>query len=265
MIIAQITDLHISAPGNVRDDGFDPAADAEKAVDVLKNWRPRPDLVLLTGDLVDEGTEAEYRRLKEIVSGLPIPYYLMPGNHDRREAMRAVFGPLPYDGTDEPFMQYVLDADPVRIVALDTLEPGLIGGVLCAERLAWFEAALAQAPQVPTLVALHHPPFVTGIVGLDDCGFEGMQALRRLIEDNRQVRLVISGHSHRTIWTGIGRAPACTCPSTTFALAAEFRPDGPFRKTAEASGLMLHVWQNDRGESGDFVSHTVLLNDTSAL
>lgn len=253
MLIAQITDMHVPAPGVTRSDGIDPAADAQAAFDVLARLNPRPHFVLLTGDLVNEGEDAEYRRLKGMLDRLPLPFYLLAGNHDRREALRTVLGPLP--GCDGPFIRYAFEAGPLRIIALDTLQPGLIGAVLCAERLAWFEAALAQAPDRPTLVALHHPPFVTGLPGLDDFGFEGMAAFRKLIERNRQVRLILSGHTHRTVWTRIGAAAACTCPSTTFALAAEFRPGRPPRKTREAGGFMLHLWQGD-----GFVSHTLLLN-----
>jgi 3',5'-cyclic-AMP phosphodiesterase len=254
MIIAQITDLHIPPPGVERADGFDPVADAQRCFEAVARFEPRPDLVLLTGDLVNAGTEAEYLRLKQMLDRFPLPVRLLAGNHDGREAMQAVFGPLPGHRPENMFLQYTMDAGPVLIVALDTLEPGQVGGVLCAERLAWFEAALGQAPDRPTLVALHHPPFVTGLTGLDRHGFEGMEACRRLIERSPQVCLVISGHTHRAVWTRIGHAPACTCPSATFAFPADLRQDYSSTRTNEPGGYMLHVWQG-----AGFVTHTVLV------
>ncbi|MFP4004882.1 MAG: phosphodiesterase [Alphaproteobacteria bacterium] len=260
MLIAQITDLHVTAPGVLHKDGFDPAADTGRCLEALARFEPRPDLVLMTGDLAADGGEEEYRRLKDMLSDFPLPFRLLAGNHDRREALRAVFGPLADDRPERGFLHYAFDAGPVRIVALDTMEPGETGGVLCAERLAWFEETLAQAPDTPTLVALHHPPFLTGLTRLDAHGFKGREACARLIAESPQVRLVVSGHTHRTVWTRIGNAAACTCPSPTFAFPADLRPDAPKGKSTEAGGFMLHLWRD-----GEFVTHTVLMDGAARM
>ena len=83
------------------------------------------------------------------MAALVTPVFVIPGNHDSREGMREAFGRegyLPRAG----FLHYAIEEYPLWIVALDTHFPGEHGGLLCAERLAWFDLALAAAPEGPT-------------------------------------------------------------------------------------------------------------------
>ncbi len=173
MLIAQITDTHIKLPGKLAYKKVDTAAMLERCVQELLALKPQPDLVLLTGDLVDLGRPEEYEHLKSILAPIKQRIIAIPGNHDERAAMRDAFrsgGYLPVDGK---FLQFALDEYPLRIVGLDTLIPGQGGGELCAERLAWLDRTLAEKPNAPTLVLMHHPPFVTGIGHMDKIGLEG--------------------------------------------------------------------------------------------
>ena len=109
--------------------------------------------------------------------------------------MRAVFGAqgVAHHAT---FLQYVVEAWPVRLIALDTLIPGQPGGQLCAERLGWLEAQLAQEPSRPTVLFQHHPPFATGMPVLDSMGLQGTAALGQLIARHLQVERILAGHVH---------------------------------------------------------------------
>jgi 3',5'-cyclic AMP phosphodiesterase CpdA len=101
---------------------------------------------------------------------------VIPGNHDAREPLRAAFaadGYLPADG----FLQYAIEDYPVWLIALDTLIPGAAGGLLCSERLAWLDHALASAAARPVLLMMHHPPFLTGIERMDRDGLQNTEAL----------------------------------------------------------------------------------------
>ena len=101
MLIAQITDTHIKPEGSLADSHVDTSAFLARAVDHILHLDPRPDVVLGTGDLVDGGTSAEYARLRHLLSPLPMPVYLIPGNHDDREALRQVFADYPEDAARE--------------------------------------------------------------------------------------------------------------------------------------------------------------------
>src|SRR5712692_163669 len=112
MIIAQISDLHVKVEGALAYRRVETAAFLARAVDRIRRLSPRPDLVVATGDLVDGGRPEEYRRLRQLLSPLPMPVYLMAGNHDDRAALRSAFADHDYLPRDGAFLQYVVDADP---------------------------------------------------------------------------------------------------------------------------------------------------------
>ena len=145
MLIAQLTDLHVGPRGRLLHGIVDTEALLARAVDALLVFRPRPDLVLVSGDLVDAGLDEEYRLVRDQLDRLPMPVYAVPGNHDRREGFRAAFADRPWARAHPRFIQYALEAAPLRILALDTLVPGEVHGELCPDRLDWLERELAGA------------------------------------------------------------------------------------------------------------------------
>ena len=159
MLIAQITDLHISTPGSANDRHFRTAEHLERAVTHLNELAPRPDVVLATGDLVERGEPEEYARLRAILDGLAMPLYVIPGNHDARGPLVRAFGDRGYLPRDGGFLHYTVEDWPVRLVALDTHVPGASGGRLCAERLAWLDARLGEGTGAAH-GRLHAPPAV---------------------------------------------------------------------------------------------------------
>ena len=89
--IAQISDLHIKPPGSLAYGRVDTAAALERCVAALNAFRPRPDFVVISGDLADTPTAEEYQYLKRLLAPLELPFAGIPGNHDSRELMRAAF------------------------------------------------------------------------------------------------------------------------------------------------------------------------------
>ncbi|HKU95787.1 MAG TPA: phosphodiesterase, partial [Vineibacter sp.] len=165
MLIAQISDTHIKPEGQIAYGRVDTAVFLAKAVAHLNALQPRPDMILVTGDLVDAGAPVEYTRLRTLLAPLEMPFYLIPGNHDARDPLRAAFADhryLPASG----FLQYTIEAQAVRLIALDTLVPGKGHGELCTERLDWLEARLAEQDR-PTILFMHHPPFECGLAYMD--------------------------------------------------------------------------------------------------
>ncbi|MBF5041793.1 phosphodiesterase [Aggregicoccus sp. 17bor-14] len=252
MLLAQLSDLHICAPGSAADLRYGSAAHLARAVAHLNRLDPAPDAVLCTGDLVNEGTEQEYARLLALLRPLHAPLYVLPGNHDRREPLRRAFAPrgyLPPQG----FLHYAVDLGPLRLLALDTLVEGQHGGQLCDARLAWLEAQLKEEPARPTLVALHHPPFATGMRVLDAMGLEGAGALATLLQRHPQVERVLCGHVHRAVVRRFAGTLAGTCPSTMLQAALDLRPAGSLTMVPEPPALQLHLWREGEG----LVTHTL--------
>src|SRR5260221_7375499 len=116
MLIAQLTDMHIKPPGRRAYGIVDTEAFLRAAVAHLVAQRPAPDVVLLTGDLVDAGLAEEYALLRDILAPISCPIYLIPGNHDDRAALCAAFPDHAYLPRDGGFIQYVVDAHPVRLI-----------------------------------------------------------------------------------------------------------------------------------------------------
>ena len=256
MLIAQITDTHIKLPDKLAYGKVDTATMLKRCVQELLALKQQPDLILLTGDLVDLGRPEEYAHLKSILAPIKQRIIAIPGNHDDRTAMRDAFrsdGYLPQAG---PFLQFALDDYPLRLVALDTLIPGEGGGELCAERLDWLDRTLADKPDVPTLVLMHHPPFITGIGHMDKIGLSGREGFAAIMARHSQVELILCGHLHRTIRAQVGGRPALTCPSPAHQVALDIDPDAPSRFRMEPPGFMLHWW-ND----GQLVTHTATIGD----
>ena len=197
----------------------------------------------------------EYAHLKSILAPLGVPILAVPGNHDAREPMRealAVEGYLPAQG----FLQFEIERGGLRFVGLDTLVPGQGGGELCAERLAWLDATLAQKPDIPTLVLMHHPPFLTGIAHMDRIGLEGREGFAAVMRRHSQVEAILCGHVHRPIHARVGGRAAMISPSPAHQVALDLRPEGPSAFRLEPPGYMLHRWQD-----GQLVSHAAVLGD----
>ena len=256
MLIAQITDLHVVARGQLCQDRVPTNAQLQEAVAHINRLDPRPDLVLATGDLTDHGSVEEYEMLRTILASLLPPVYLIPGNHDHRGVFLDAFADhayLPRPGA--PFAHYVIDDYPVRLVGLDTTELGQPHGIVCDERLGWLDAALGAAPHRPTLVFMHHPPFRTGIRWVDAMGLHGGRKMEAIVRRHAQVERIVCGHVHRPIQAAWGGTIACTAPSVSHAqVALDLSEASGFdiAYAVEPRAVQLHLRDPQYG----FVSHT---------
>jgi 3',5'-cyclic-AMP phosphodiesterase len=272
-IVAQITDTHILAPGKLYRGPvyqaapgaervyceFDTAPYLERAVAALNALVPRPDITVVTGDLVDHGEAAEYEHLRGLLAPLSMPVFVIPGNHDARDPLGEAFrggGYLPKEG----YLQYTVEDFPLRLVALDTLIPGRHSGQLCADRLSWLEAALAAEPERPTLILMHHPPFPTGIAYMDKYGLDNAAGLAQIVARHPQIERILCGHLHRAIDRRFAGTVAGTAPSTAHQIRLDLRPDTPLHFIFEPPGYQLHLWEAETG----LVTHTAVFGDWPA-
>ncbi|HET6305959.1 MAG TPA: phosphodiesterase [Rhodopila sp.] len=254
MLICQLTDLHVRPRGMAANRVSETNMLAERAFRVASAFTPRPDVAILTGDLTECGGEAEYENLAAILArSLSMPAYVIPGNHDRRETLRLGLGHLPGVTDDPQFVQYAVEDHPVRLVMLDTLVPGESHGALSAAQLAWLDRTLAAEPEKPTLVGMHHPPFVTGIPHMDKIALRDAEAFRAVIARHSQVRRIVCGHHHRPIVGQCAQAVVSVAPSVAHQVELTFDPADPGAFNFEPPAFQLHKWDERHG----FVSHTV--------
>jgi Icc protein len=256
-LLAQISDLHIKAGGALSYGVVDTAAMLRAGVQHLLSLKQPPDAVAVTGDLTDRGLPEEYALLRELLAPIRAPVYLIPGNHDRRDALRAAFPDHAYLRQSEEFVQYAIDVHPLRIVALDTLVEGESGGDLCATRVAWLDEALAEAPAAPTAVLMHHPPFTTFVGHMDAYGLRDPAPLAAVISRHPQVQAILCGHVHRPIVTRFAGTVASTAPSVAHQVALDLAVDAPSRFVMEPPAYRLHAFAPETG----LVSHTACVGE----
>jgi Icc protein len=244
MLIVQISDLHVAGADAPVRRFVDTNANLARAISYIEAMRPRPDLVVATGDLCDNGLADEYVLLRELLEGFETPVLLIPGNHDERGPLVATFDNHAYLPRDGGPLQYVIDGD-VRVVAVDTTRPGHHEGELDAERLQWLDATLSSAPQTATLVMMHHPPFDTGIWWMDTSHIRGAEDFERIVRRHPQVRRVIAGHIHRSIQTAWGETVVSVSPSTAHQVGLELTPEAAPILNAEPPMFTLMHWDGD--------------------
>lgn len=239
MMIAQISDLHIQSDRRLWKGRYDVAGNLEKCVAQLNALQP--DVVIATGDLVNAGLPEEYALLRQLLAGLRAPLYLMPGNHDNRDLMREFFPAHKYLQTGQDRLNYVIEAQGLRIIMLDSLIPGEDLGVIGTAQMAWLSGQLAAAPHQPTVIAVHHPPFPThpGYMDHRFCA-DGLE-LEQCILAYPNVLRVLCGHLHRNIQVNYGGTIGSIAPSTavTFGLAIA---RSTFFRSDEPAGYHLHLW-----------------------
>lgn len=263
MLIAQITDLHVVEPGALLLGAIDTNGCLARCVARLQGLEPQPDLVLITGDLTNDGTPDQYAHLRAMLAPLALPVHVLPGNHDRRGPLRDAFADhayLPAEADDGPYLHYVIEGGPLRVVALDTVVEGETAGALCPERLAWLDARLSEALHRPTLIAMHHPPFPTGIPFMDRIGLAGSAEFAALVARFPNVERVVCGHVHRPVQARVGGRPAGICPSTAHQIHLTFDDRQPDAWVGEPPAFQLHLWH----ETAGLLTHTVMVEEQPA-
>lgn len=252
-LLLQLSDLHIREPGKLAYGRIETAPYLKQAIETILRLPQQPDAVVITGDLTDFGRATEYDHLRELLAPLPMPVYLMPGNHDARDQLRRSFANHTYLG-GSGFVQFSVAVGGLQLIALDTVDTGASAGCLCSERLAWLARELKAHANKPVVVAMHHPPFKTLIGHMDAIGLlQGAHELEALVAHYPNVERIICGHLHRAIQVRFGGTIAATVPSPAHQVCLDIAPDAASMWTLEPPGFGLHAL----APGGRLVSHTV--------
>lgn len=255
-LLAQVTDTHIVAPGHPGELYVDNNERLRLAVERLMSESVTPDAVLLTGDLTDLGTDEELAIVRDLLSPLTMPVLVVPGNHDRRASLRQAFA-MPWAADDN--LSWVVDLGPVTVVGLDTLaanqldDQGAVrhGGEFDDHRAGWLDEALAGTADRPTAIAMHHPPFPTGIGWMDETGIENSQVFADVVAAHPHVTRIFCGHMHRAITTTVAGVVCSTGLSTIHQVELNLAADARPQVVCDPPGYQLHAL-SDRA----WVTHT---------
>ncbi|MEM1139644.1 MAG: phosphodiesterase [Pseudomonadota bacterium] len=254
MLIAHLTDLHIMPEGARVLDRVDPSERLRAAIDAVNALGRQPDLVVITGDVTEDGTQEEYARALDLLTGLKAPYVAINGNHDVRQGFFEAFAPLGFLGQARDFVQFTVDRFPVRIIGLDSTVHGAHHAAFCPDRVGWLGARLDEQPEKPTLLLLHHPPVRTGIDWMDIPDRDWHAGFGDVLKGRTNVLAVLSGHMHRAIMGTAGGVPVHVAASVSHQLALDLDPAALPKLAFEPPAYMLHVF-----EDGALASHHVLV------
>ena len=259
LLIAQISDLHIKRPGSLAYQRVDTAKALENCIEVLNALEPRPDLVVITGDLADTAAADEYEHLKRLLGPLQLPFVSVPGNHDSRELMREAFPDqgyaLPSGALNQKRELAALD-----LILLDSSVPRHPHGELDDATLSWLDATLAASERRPALLFLHHPPFVTGIAHMDRQNLRNADDLAAIVRRHRRVRLIACGHVHRSTFTTFADVPTTICPAPNHAVDLDLAEARAPSFRVEPPAFHLHTWSEGDG-FGTVITHTVPIGE----
>ncbi len=234
-LLLQISDTHLGADWH----GVEPDECLLRAVEAILDLPQRPDALVISGDLTQNGTAEEYARVRELVAPLDLEPHVLPGNHDLRGPLRKAFG-LPGEG--EEHASHAVDLGPLRLVCLDSTIPGGEAGALDEGRIEWLDRVLGEEPEKPTVVAMHHPPLSTAIPTFDAIGLapEWRAELAGVLARHPQVARVIAGHVHRVIVTELAGRAVLSVPSTYLQALLKFTP-APIEMVPDPAGFAIHA------------------------
>ncbi|MEM7044765.1 MAG: phosphodiesterase [Pseudomonadota bacterium] len=245
MLIVHISDLHFLCKGVLSFGKVDTHAHLERCIEAIQAFEPRPDIVLISGDLTNDGDLRTYQVLADMLKLLGRPIYPIPGNHDDRELVRAAF-PEIAALSPEGALYYAIEDWPVRILALDSSVDGKPYGRLGEAQLSWLSEKLDAEQEKPTLVMLHHPPFKTGIGHMDWSMLRDSDELSDIIRRHRQVERVLCGHVHRAVQIRFAGTIAQIPPSTAHQVKLTLGEGrGPW--AMEPPGFLVHHWSAGDG------------------
>ncbi|MFN3721741.1 MAG: metallophosphoesterase [Paracoccaceae bacterium] len=250
MRIAHISDLHLiatdHAPGILRPD----AVARARALMADLSAFPGLDLVVITGDTVNDARAEEYAVMAEVLAELSVPFVIIPGNHDDRRHLRALVPNRAYG--DAALLYHVWESDRLRVIALDTLSEGEIAGRLLGPQLDWLAAELDRPFAGHTLIALHHPPCAPAMGRLDgNILIEGNDRLRDMLDRQPAPVTLLCGHLHRPFQALFGRSLVSAAASTAFQFALDLGATQEPPTALEPYHYSIHVL----GADGDHVIH----------
>jgi Icc protein len=244
--ILQISDTHIVGSGKLVSGRLETEVPFRRLVQRIGDIRDQigtVDAVLVSGDLSDDGSVESYRTFREILAPLELPVYVIPGNHDAREPMRAAFlndGYLPDTGK----LNWHRQIGDVHVIGLDSLVEGQGGGRLDWPTLEFLGDTLDAIENGPVLLAMHHPPFKTGIGFMDSIGMGNTAELIEVLSGFDNELRIACGHIHCMMAVGIGRHIAIAAPSPCSSFNLDTREDAPVGFMILDDGCLLHRWED---------------------
>ncbi|MEV0612063.1 metallophosphoesterase [Nonomuraea sp. NPDC050404] len=257
LTLIQLSDTHLLPEGELMHGLVDTAANLTRALAMVEESGQPVSAFLLTGDLTDDGSPAAYRRLRHLVEpvaerlGAQVLYAM--GNHDTRPAFRAEL-------LDGAACDGVHQIGGLRVIVLDSTEPGRHDGYLSDEQLGGLGEVLAEPAPLGSLLAFHHPPVPSPVPTVHLLRMREAERLAPVLE-GRDVRLVVTGHAHHAGCGSIGGVPVWVGPALAYGVAGT-PPHGRLGAHADAAFSRIDVFGTQVVATAVPLSHAAQVYDT---
>ncbi len=240
--ILHFSDMHLFADRVGTLFGIRTGDNLAAALKTAKQVHPEHDLVLISGDLTQDGEPGAFRLAEVLFVELGTPVWAVPGNHDPAETMRQALS-----GLSIVWKQAVVVGG-WHLVFLNSGCPEMVGGCLSEEVVTELDLTLKKHPDLPTLVVLHHPPVNVGTPWLDRIGLQRPEGFLRVLDQHTQVRALLFGHIHQPFEGQRNGVRLLAAPSTY----AQFAVGGekPVLTDDPPAFRWLNLYANGRLETG---------------
>lgn len=205
------------------------------------------DLIVVSGDVSDDGKEASYRGIDAILhrfaaergraGAAPILYAM--GNHDSRGSYGAVFGTYP-----NRVLYGVAQVGALRVIVLDSSVENATYGYLDQAQLNWLREELATPAEAGTVVVVHHPPVPPVTPLHQGIGLQNPDELAQVLAEG-DVRAVLAGHYHHTLIDFIGSIPVFVAPGVVN-VNDVLAPEGSERAFHTSGAQLITLSANSR-------------------
>ncbi|MCX2757386.1 phosphodiesterase [Vibrio sp. Sgm 22] len=238
MLIAQLTDLHIKQGGKQAYKKVDTLKCLYDAVNHINDLRPRPDCVVVTGDLGDFGLIEEYQLINEALEKFDMPLYVIPGNHDDRHNLREGLSNLVSFDHDE-YCNFVVDSHDEVLIGLDSSVLGKPYGYLTADTLGWLSLVLEQYRDRAIMLFIHHPPMAVGLNHMDVQNLQNADEFYEVIKPFSNILGICAGHLHRPITAVWNSIPVWVGPSHSHSVTLDLDPKANSSFSLEPKAIQL--------------------------
>ena len=241
-VLLHLSDTHLLAGKERLYGAVDADARLQRLLDRIEAARITPSALVFTGDLVDAGEPAAYRKLRAMIepfaARLGCEVLWVTGNHDDRTAMRQhLLGESP---SGEPLDRVSL-VNGLRIVTLDTSVPGQHYGQVTDAQLTWLAGVLAAPAPFGTILAMHHPPLPP---------VADLAVAVELVEQHRlagvlegtDVRAILAGHLHYSSFGTFAGIPVSVASSTCYTQDLAFEQGGTRGRDAAQAFSLVNVY-----------------------
>jgi 3',5'-cyclic-AMP phosphodiesterase len=254
-VLLHLSDTHLIADEEPLYGAVDADARLQRLLGRIEEARITPSALVFTGDLVNAGEPAAYRKLRALVepfaARLGCAVVWVMGNHDDRVAMRQY---LLGEPTSEDPLDRVFLVDGLRIVALDTSVPGHHHGEVTDVQLAWLSDVLDVPAPFGTVLAMHHPPLPAGADLAVAVELREQHRLAKVLAGT-DVRAILAGHMHYSSFGTFAGIPVSVASSTCYTQDLAFEQAGTRGRDAAQAFSLVHVY-------ADTVMHSVVPIDS---